>query len=453
MSLTKISYSMIAGEAVSILDYGADPTGATSSTAALNAALASGNNVFIPKGTFKLTGRSIVPGGVRVFGLGWGKSKFLCDTQAHTGVFLQIAGGNNIVEDVSFEGTLITAGTAIRLSSENEYEFTGWITVRNVQVYYMNLGIDVNSTFAVTFENCRVFANTRGVRIQPSYDGVGDNGYFTTITFNKCYMHQNDDYGLYVNPTLVSKNLMLRDSVIEANTGSTSGYQSYIANCSPFTIENGYFEAVSTIPFMRLFSCTTYIYGAYVNGTGGLDLQGASNYVVGFNFYGTAANDKVISTGTSIQHVEFWDSSLGSNTSINAIYQLYKRTYIGATFYQNRVFGLGLQIADDSGVTNSSLMKEVLLYKKTVSATVPANGIATLISDQYLPNTWNSDFAMGHAQIVGSYQPNLICQVTTATTGSAQYYCVFVRNLSASPITLTNDLLKIMFIKGSAMSV
>lgn len=40
MSLTKVTQSMIAGKTVSVLDYGADPTGATDSTAAFNAAIA-----------------------------------------------------------------------------------------------------------------------------------------------------------------------------------------------------------------------------------------------------------------------------------------------------------------------------------------------------------------------------------------------------------------------------
>ena len=39
MSLTKASYSMITGASQNVLDYGADPTGATDSTAAIAAAI------------------------------------------------------------------------------------------------------------------------------------------------------------------------------------------------------------------------------------------------------------------------------------------------------------------------------------------------------------------------------------------------------------------------------
>ena len=38
MSLTKATYSMIDGASINVLDYGADPTGATNSHAAITAA-------------------------------------------------------------------------------------------------------------------------------------------------------------------------------------------------------------------------------------------------------------------------------------------------------------------------------------------------------------------------------------------------------------------------------
>lgn len=64
MSLTKVSYSMITGAVVNVLDYGADPTGVVDSTsaiqAAINAAAAQapsgssvGNTVYLPPGNYK----------------------------------------------------------------------------------------------------------------------------------------------------------------------------------------------------------------------------------------------------------------------------------------------------------------------------------------------------------------------------------------------------------------
>jgi hypothetical protein len=61
MALTKVSYSMITGAPVNVLDFGADPTGAADSTSAINAALAFSvatgkpGVVTIPPGTYKCT--------------------------------------------------------------------------------------------------------------------------------------------------------------------------------------------------------------------------------------------------------------------------------------------------------------------------------------------------------------------------------------------------------------
>lgn len=55
MSLTKVSYSMIKGAPVNVLDYGADPTGVADSTAAIQAAIDTGNTVWIPEGTYSVT--------------------------------------------------------------------------------------------------------------------------------------------------------------------------------------------------------------------------------------------------------------------------------------------------------------------------------------------------------------------------------------------------------------
>jgi hypothetical protein len=52
MSLTKVTYSMISGSPVNVLDYGADPTGVADSTAAINAAFNSSSSVYVPDGDY-----------------------------------------------------------------------------------------------------------------------------------------------------------------------------------------------------------------------------------------------------------------------------------------------------------------------------------------------------------------------------------------------------------------
>ena len=55
MSLTKASYSMIAGAPINVLDYGADPTGTNDSSSAIQTALDVLGSVYIPSGTYKIS--------------------------------------------------------------------------------------------------------------------------------------------------------------------------------------------------------------------------------------------------------------------------------------------------------------------------------------------------------------------------------------------------------------
>lgn len=64
MTLTKVSYSMINGAPVNVLDYGADSTGANDSTAAMQAAHATGKLVYYPAGTYNFTTITMVSGGI-----------------------------------------------------------------------------------------------------------------------------------------------------------------------------------------------------------------------------------------------------------------------------------------------------------------------------------------------------------------------------------------------------
>ena len=79
MALTKVSNSMITGAMVNVLDYGADPSGLTDSTAAIQAAMnaakviaqatvAYGITVYIPSGTYVTSSTLTIPFYVNLLG-------------------------------------------------------------------------------------------------------------------------------------------------------------------------------------------------------------------------------------------------------------------------------------------------------------------------------------------------------------------------------------------------
>lgn len=71
MSLTKVTNSMIKGAPFSVLDYGADPTGTTDSTtalqAAMNAAAAASQPLEFQSGTYLKNAELVIPNGITMF--------------------------------------------------------------------------------------------------------------------------------------------------------------------------------------------------------------------------------------------------------------------------------------------------------------------------------------------------------------------------------------------------
>jgi hypothetical protein len=96
MALTKVSYSMITGAVVNVLDYGADSTGATDSSAAVQAATNTGSAVYFPQGSYKVAG--ITRTGKTIW-FSDGNAKILSDTA----VLTVTTGSGSIVDNIEFE--------------------------------------------------------------------------------------------------------------------------------------------------------------------------------------------------------------------------------------------------------------------------------------------------------------------------------------------------------------
>jgi hypothetical protein len=451
MSLTKVSYSMIAGEVVNVLDYGAysNGTNATATTAAFVAALATGKTVFIPEGTFLINGSLQIQDNQSVFGAGANATIINCDQTTFSGVFFNM-GGHTSISALTLNGINATNATGIKCwDSSNQYNFTGYITIHDVNIYGMRYGLYVNNIFFLDYQNGIVKNNVRGVQIAPAYSASFDSGYVTTLTFYKVDILTNG-YGVYCQPTLVSKNIVFRDCSIEGNTDS---FQTYFEVCNPLTFDNCYLEGAPTLPAITLVSCDTYISQSYLNGTGGINLGSGANSLRVNNIYGTSSTDKIVGTGTSLQDVHVYNSQLGSgcNFGMSKLHLYY--TQIGATRYTNFQQNLGLTLSGSTVGVNTTVLDEVKAYTKTVSATITANTTTALITDQAAPNVWASGFTTAIASIANQYKPGLILTVTPATTGSADYFCVLATNTTGSSITLTSANLKVVFLSGVGIAI
>lgn len=60
MALTKVTYSMIYGSEINVVDFGADPTGVNNSSTAIQAALDLTGSIYIPDGTYKISADLVI---------------------------------------------------------------------------------------------------------------------------------------------------------------------------------------------------------------------------------------------------------------------------------------------------------------------------------------------------------------------------------------------------------
>jgi len=140
MALTKVTYSMIAGQYVNALDYGADSTGATDSTVALQAAIdaAQGRVVYVPAGTYRVTDTlaydsaatfGFTSPGLKIVGDGMTKTffdhraankpLFTLDSGTHGGSYTAAMGA--VLSEFAITNTSSTAGT-VGIEVLNAYE-------------------------------------------------------------------------------------------------------------------------------------------------------------------------------------------------------------------------------------------------------------------------------------------------------------------------------------------
>lgn len=158
MALTKVSYSIIQGAPVNILDFGADPTGTNDSTSAIEAAQQSSKIVYCPPGTYKVTGLRIYDQ-VNLFGAGYENTIFTqgdpdqpainCLSDATVGQLLSIR-----LENFGVEGHASATVAAVKIEALGIYAIYRSHFDMVIQNSYQALdmqAITANNVFYCTF--------------------------------------------------------------------------------------------------------------------------------------------------------------------------------------------------------------------------------------------------------------------------------------------------------------
>jgi hypothetical protein len=171
MSLTKVTYSMIAGESVSVADY--IPVGTNTATtdcaAFIQAAIDSGKSVFVPAGTYRCSGITLDNAGQIFYGEGATKTVLRDATSADTVIL--ITAEYVTVRDLRClcANTPTTAGVFVPVGIKTSGS-CNYANITNVHSDGFALCIQIEAGIRVTVEKCRVNVG------EFSYYGIGITG-------------------------------------------------------------------------------------------------------------------------------------------------------------------------------------------------------------------------------------------------------------------------------------
>jgi hypothetical protein len=273
MALTKVTYSMIYGSPVNVLDFGADPTGAAFSSTAFQAAIdeAAGKPVLIPQGTYKFdiglvyntTGLGVAQG-LKLIGYDMnttvldnrtGGALITVTNGATAGVFTDYQ-ENVVLEQFTISNSTNDADcigvqlTGIRGATLN-YLFVKDQTDIGIYIY-SEIG-DEDPCIHVDITQCHVEGCTNsGIRALGTSGGVHgainiqqcrviDSG--TGVDFlsvqnsniQNCAIAYNTLYGIHLtSDTGYSKECVIQNNEFDSNGGS----QLYIANAVNTTVDS-----------------------------------------------------------------------------------------------------------------------------------------------------------------------------------------------------------------------
>lgn len=158
MSLTKVSYSMITGAPINVLDYGADPTGVVDSTAAFNNALAAGKELFVPAGTYSVT--SITHPNYQTIIRGEGSGSTIINSSGAYGLIYGTNTGSRFSQLRDLTIYAAAGTTALRIQNLG-------VHIYNCVFRGGNIGILLQNSVAHYWENVVAYGSYAGVHVLP----------------------------------------------------------------------------------------------------------------------------------------------------------------------------------------------------------------------------------------------------------------------------------------------
>lgn len=242
MSLTKVTYSMINGAPINVLDFGADPTGINDSASAIQAAIDSvsvSGAIYIPTGVYKLTSTILINKRIKLFGDGAIEqtgSGYIAATQLvkeSNDVGIKVTQGFVTIEDIYLKGGTANANAGIyvlaphfnanRVTVTNMADsgFTlgavGQLSPNtNVNCWKLDHCVSNANAYGFIFSDAETIVDCNagvGILLSASnntYDGIRIN-YAVKNTFIGTHCETNGRYGLYVLPNAANNTFIGND--------------------------------------------------------------------------------------------------------------------------------------------------------------------------------------------------------------------------------------------------
>lgn len=262
MALTKVSFDMINGEYVNVLDYGAvgtaNPSNEAADTAAFAAAMATGKNVFVPVGTYYTSQTISISQNQVLRGAGRGKTI------------------------IYYSGT----GTGIYMGSSVPVSLIFKCELHDLTVFCTNRAATVNG---VELENCVLFSVTN----VSSFGSGSPNSSVPAervLYGNGIYLHNNTIIG---SMRSVESRLWFRGFFLDTDAGSQSYWTAAIVFDGQCYTENCMRGVVVGDPTRALYSGVGVafrdmtIQGCY---TSGMNINSGDNTVIDSCYFEGNAN-------------------------------------------------------------------------------------------------------------------------------------------------------------------
>lgn len=314
MSLTKVSYSMIAGTPANVVDFGASSSAtAAENVAAINAALASGASTVIINndgGTYLVNATISVPSNVNFVGVGLPTIKAEDD---------QFPDGGNVITIENSATDVVIDGIKIDANYQNN------ATNPNANMY----GIRAEVVQRCTIKNCEVINFQYGILFA---DG-------NTITVDRCVVDTGDYYGICVKGSDINEDChtVLVTNCIARNVAS--GGVGALAEGKGIMIYGRTGSLLADYKNIRYVTIANNF--CYDNGSNGLVVVAVSDFVItGNNCYDQLNNTDVAS------------GILVSEACING-------AVTGNTCTNNYDAGILLDIADQTATANYFLYGKI----------------------------------------------------------------------------------------------